>query len=472
MEKRTFLFYDIETSGLNKCFDQVLQFAAIRTDLDFNELERHEIFVRLSPDTIPSPQAILTHQISIQQMLSTGIPEVEAIYEIHQLLNTPGTISLGYNTLEFDDKFLRFSFYRNLLTPYTHQFGYCSRADLFPFVIQLFLYQKNSLNWPIINNKPSFKLEHLNATNQFFNGQAHNAIVDVEITLALAKKIFHDKKLLPYFLRCFNKEAVSKNIYKYTKEQNGVAILMNSIFGQEDQYQSLALHLGQHNLYKNQHVWLSLDRQDIETLDTENMASNVKCIYQKLGEKYLLLPSTKQYLENLSTEKKNRVQKNKQYLEKNYHILQKIKDYHLNFIYPKIPLIDTSAALYQNGFLSPEDLHICQQFHQTKPAFKYQWIKKFKKKYLQELAIRLIGRNYPQYLDSEYQEKYDNYLSGIVSKENVVDYRGQIRHTPQKVLLETLQLKNSQLTEKQLTLLEELGNYIQNNFSFSSCNYI
>lgn len=37
---QTLLFYDLETSGINNSFDQVLQFAAIRTDLDFNEIER------------------------------------------------------------------------------------------------------------------------------------------------------------------------------------------------------------------------------------------------------------------------------------------------------------------------------------------------------------------------------------------------------------------------------------------------
>jgi exodeoxyribonuclease-1 len=35
---QTFLFYDIETTGLNKSFDQVLQFAAIRTDLKLQEI--------------------------------------------------------------------------------------------------------------------------------------------------------------------------------------------------------------------------------------------------------------------------------------------------------------------------------------------------------------------------------------------------------------------------------------------------
>src|SRR5690349_21435830 len=120
--QKTFLFYDIETTGLNLCFDQVMQFAAIRTDLQLNEIERHQFYVRLNPDVIPSPEAIITHRISIKDC-ETGEKEIDAIKKIHYLFNTPGTISLGYNTLNFDDEFLRFSFHRNLLSPYTHQWA-------------------------------------------------------------------------------------------------------------------------------------------------------------------------------------------------------------------------------------------------------------------------------------------------------------------------------------------------------------
>ena len=61
--QNTYLFYDLETTGLNKCFDQVLQFAAIRTDKELNELEQHEIKIKLNADVIPSPQALLTNNI-------------------------------------------------------------------------------------------------------------------------------------------------------------------------------------------------------------------------------------------------------------------------------------------------------------------------------------------------------------------------------------------------------------------------
>jgi DNA polymerase III epsilon subunit-like protein len=38
-----FIFYDTETTGTDTTFDQILQFAAIRTDDDLRELDRFEI---------------------------------------------------------------------------------------------------------------------------------------------------------------------------------------------------------------------------------------------------------------------------------------------------------------------------------------------------------------------------------------------------------------------------------------------
>ena len=54
-----YVFYDTETTGTETPFDQILQFAAIRTDDALNELERFNIRCRLLPHIIPSPKALL-----------------------------------------------------------------------------------------------------------------------------------------------------------------------------------------------------------------------------------------------------------------------------------------------------------------------------------------------------------------------------------------------------------------------------
>jgi hypothetical protein len=40
------VFYDTETTGTETFFDQILQFAAIRTDADLNEIDRFEVRYR------------------------------------------------------------------------------------------------------------------------------------------------------------------------------------------------------------------------------------------------------------------------------------------------------------------------------------------------------------------------------------------------------------------------------------------
>jgi exodeoxyribonuclease-1 len=50
-----FAFYDFETTGTSAAFDQPLQFAAILTDDEFNQIERVDIRCRLSPHILPAP---------------------------------------------------------------------------------------------------------------------------------------------------------------------------------------------------------------------------------------------------------------------------------------------------------------------------------------------------------------------------------------------------------------------------------
>jgi exodeoxyribonuclease-1 len=475
--ERTYLFYDIETTGLNKAFDQVLQFAALRTDEDLNEIERHEFLVRLNPDVVPSPHAIIVHGLSVED-LNQGLSEAEAIQKIHALMNTPGTISLGYNTLGFDDEFLRFSFYRNLLPPYNHQYANrCGRMDIYPIATLYYLFHNESIQWPLINEKPTLKLEHINAANQFVAGAAHDAIVDVLATVELAKRFKAEGDMWQYAIGYFDKETDTARIGKlpiaFNIQQQSFreGLLVDGIFGSQQFYQSFVISLGRHNHYKNQTLWLRLDHQDFSALSVDELREQTWVINKKPGESGLLLPPSERFTRYITTERLEQINRNRQFLIEHPDLMLDLARYHRDYTHPKIPNLDESAALYQNGFLLPHEIQLCAEFHERDINGKIALLNDFHNPCLQALAIRFIGRLHPEKLPANYQRSYGEYLSKVnptTAEEALVDYRRKLRLTPQSAMTEinTLQ-SDSALSELQQKLLSGLKNYIATQFNVS-----
>lgn len=58
-----FVLYGVETSGLNKRLDQILEFAAVRTDADLVETDKFETR-SLVPYVVPSPLHCLSENSS------------------------------------------------------------------------------------------------------------------------------------------------------------------------------------------------------------------------------------------------------------------------------------------------------------------------------------------------------------------------------------------------------------------------
>lgn len=457
---QTFLFYDIETTGLNKAFDQVLQFAAIRTDANLNELERHEIKVKLNPDVIPAPQALITHYIGVKEA-SEGVSEIEAIKTIHQLLNEPGTISVGYNTLGFDDEFLRFSFYRNLLTPYTHQFAnQCGRMDIYPMTIMYFLFKNHVIQWPEIDGKISLKLENINAKNNFYKGRSHHAMVDVEVTLALAQKLFQEKEMWNYLTAYFNKQTDEKRSQNLT---NKIGLMVYGKMGAERAYQCPVLFLGHHLHYKNQ-LWLRLDTEELMKTTADSISETTWVVRKKLAEPGFILPFEEKYLTHFSAERRQLLEKNKNWLLQNPDLLQQITKYHAEYKYPVFPETDVDARLYMNGFLSFDEQRLCQRFHTVSEKEKPNLADSMRNHTLKTLATRILGRHFPNEMSDAQKEDFDDYMQRIAKDDGIIDFRGEKRLTPKAALLTIGELRGGELSEEQKALLDELEDYLGEKF--------
>ena len=187
MKMEKFVFYDYETTGISPEYDQPLQFAAIITDLDFNEIERVDIRCQLSPHILPAPKALHVTGVNPNQLLNNNLPTAfefaQTIQEFTQ--KWAPAIWIGYNTIQFDEKIMRQMFYQNLQPNiFATQFFDNSRLDVMKMVFAVFAENPDILEWPINEKgKINFKLDQLAPANGFKSHNAHDALGDVEATI-------------------------------------------------------------------------------------------------------------------------------------------------------------------------------------------------------------------------------------------------------------------------------------------------
>ncbi|MCK0101972.1 exonuclease domain-containing protein [Pseudohalocynthiibacter sp. F2068] len=185
-----FAFYDLETTGTSPAFDQPLQFAAILTDDKFRQIERVDIRCRLAPHILPAPWAMAVTGVTPNMLEDPSLPSwYEFSFQIADLISrwAPATWT-GYNTIAFDEEFLRQSFYQNLHPNlYQTQFDNNDRLDLMKVVYAAWELAPDALSWPLDDKgRQSFKLDRLAPANDFAHHDAHDALGDVEATIHLA----------------------------------------------------------------------------------------------------------------------------------------------------------------------------------------------------------------------------------------------------------------------------------------------
>jgi len=187
-----FVFYDTETTGSETFYDQILQFAAIRTDSDLKEIGRFEIRCRIQPHILPSPGALIVTGMTLDRVLDVNLPtHFEMASAIHQKLNewSPAVFA-GYNSLEFDEDLVRQTFYQSLLPTYLTNTNGNSRLDVMRLALAAHEFAPGSLAIPLrADGKKTFRLDRLAPENGFQHPNAHDAMADVEATLFIARLV-------------------------------------------------------------------------------------------------------------------------------------------------------------------------------------------------------------------------------------------------------------------------------------------
>jgi exodeoxyribonuclease-1 len=207
-----FVFYDTETTGLNRRFDQILQFAAVRTDADLVETSRLETRSRLMPHVVPSPKALHLTGVSLDDVNDMSRQSHYAmVCEIAKTLAAwcPATF-LGFNSIRFDEEFLRQAFYQCLHPVFLTNTNGNARADVLNLMRAAGTLHPSVLHPGVENDgRITYRLSALASANGIPHGNAHDAVADVDAMLGLCRKVRDGApELWSTFLRFSSKAAV------------------------------------------------------------------------------------------------------------------------------------------------------------------------------------------------------------------------------------------------------------------------
>jgi exodeoxyribonuclease-1 len=224
------VFYDTETTGVDTHFDQILQFAAIKTDAFFEEVDRFEIQCRLLPHVVPAPSAMMVNGVRASQLIDASNP---THYEMMRKIVTKleawsPAIFAGWNTIQFDEEMVRQALYKTLHRPYLTNTKGNSRTDVMRMVQACSVYSPESLKIPTeAGGKPVFKLIRVATENGFKLKRAHEALEDVRATIFLAKIVSENApNIWSAFMRFSKKASVAaflceEKIFCFTEYYQG-----------------------------------------------------------------------------------------------------------------------------------------------------------------------------------------------------------------------------------------------------------
>ncbi len=475
--ERTFLWHDYETSGADPKRDRPLQFAAIRTDEALNIIgEPIEIFCKPSDDFLPHPQACLITGITPQHAMREGVCEAQFIAQINAEMSVPGTCSVGYNNLRFDDEITRNTLYRNFFDPYAREWqNQCSRWDLIDMVRLTRALRPEGIEWPNYEDgTPSFRLEDLSKANGIEHTNAHDAMADVYATIEMAR-IIRDKqtKLYNFVLLNKTKQAVQKQL---DVESMKPVLHISSRYPSSIGNAAIIAPLAQHPVNKNAVISWDL-REDPTPLLELDAAEISRLMYLPRDQRKESDPkiSLKQVHINkcpiiapagmLNSEEANRLNidgsicRTHLAMLRNYpELKQKLADIFAVDEFESDG--DPDHMLYSGGFFCDIDKKSMDLIRATAPEDLGHQEFAFQDPRLEEMLFRYRARNYPEFLDGDEQQRWEAYRHAkLVTQDN----RKLLTMQPFYNLLNEM-YKNPELSSNERDILEELAIYAESIF--------
>ena len=423
-------WHDYETTGTHPQKDRPLQFAGVRTDLDFNVIgEPISIFCKLSLDSLPHPEACLITKITPQFTNEQGVNEAEFVRQIHEQLAQPHTCGLGYNSIRFDDEVTRHSLYRNFYDAYEREWQHGnSRWDLLDVFRAAQALRPDGFNWVYDDErKPIFKLDQLTVANNIPHGNAHDALADVYATLSLAQLL---RRAQPRLFQFLFEHRTKAQALKLLAVGTGTPLIhVSGMYPATKNCLAIVLPLCVHPTNANEIIVydLSVDPAPLLTLSAEEIQQRLFVATEDLPENVARIPLKTVHINKcpvlapmsvLRTEDALRLGIDVELCLKNgeqlANVLKQLPPTFTNKITAVFnkPYADSNTpinvdlALYSGGFFSSVDKKAMTQIRNTAPeklatlSFKYDDAR------LPEMLFRYRARNFPNTLTSEEWAKW------------------------------------------------------------------
>lgn len=462
-----FLFHDYETFGTRPALDRPAQFAAIRTDEDFNVIGEPEVFYcKPADDYLPQPEAVMVTGITPQEALAKGENEAAFARRIHDLFTVPKTCVVGYNNVRFDDEVTRNIFYRNFYDPYAWSWqNDNSRWDLLDVMRTCYALRPDGINWPDNDDGlPSFRLEHLTRANGIEHSNAHDAMADVYATIAMAKLVkSRQPKLFDYLYAYRHKRKLATLI---DVPQMKPLMHVSGMFGATRGNTSWVAPLAWHPDNRNAVIMVDLagDMSPLLDLNADELRERLYTSRADLGDN-AAVPVKLVHLNKcpvlaqantLRPEDAARLGVDRQRCLDNLQILRnnpQVRDKVVALFAEAEPfaVVDNVDTQLYNGFFSDADRAAMKIVLETDPQNLPALDITFADARIDKLLFNYRARNFPGTLDEQEQQRWLAHRREVFSPEYLQDYAQR---------LEMLYNQYADNSEKQ-ALLKALYQYVQ-----------
>lgn len=425
-------FYDLETTGLYADSARIVQFAGQRTNFELQPIgEPINLLIKQSADILPDPTAVLVHAITPQQTLSDGLSEAEFLHYFNQEIALTGTTFVGFNNIRFDDDFLRYLNYRNLYDPYAWSYeSGRGRWDILDVVRITRALRPNGIRWPIDSHGAAVnKLELLTKENTLDHFKAHDALSDVQATIAVAQLIkSHQPRLYDYLFQLRDKKEASTLInsghpFIYTSSHYPKSILHTTIVTKVADHPQKNCALV-YDLRHDPGPWLSMSEEQLANAwrYDPNRPKNQPVLPIKtvrLNRCPAIAP-----MSVLDSETEERLQLDMEAINQHRQTLATNNGKFSLTLSGALKILDeeqaerhksktlpVDARMY-DGFYNDHDKQLMNRLHKEETADNIRELRKqFQDKRLAQLAGLYLARNYPSNLTGDERAGWDRYLT-------------------------------------------------------------